>query len=125
MKHGKGLYKFSDGSTIDGQFINDKPAEGVFKTKKGQTEYHGSFKNSQWHGKGKLIFEGGKIYQGEFKAGKFSGVGVLKTPDGEVYEGGFNEGKKHGVGTTYKIGKEDKKKKGEWKKGKRVKWIKI
>lgn len=88
------------------------------------SEYTGSFKNGKRHGRGKLVFQDGKVYEGQFADDKISGIGTMKNPDGKIYEGQFLDGKMHGTGTVYTEGKESKAKKGIWEKGERVKWIK-
>jgi len=66
-------------------------------------EYIGGIKKQQYHGKGTLYDEEGRIiYEGEFKKGKYDGKGILYYPDGSVmYEGGFSRGEYHGKGTLY------------------------
>lgn len=48
------------------------------------------------------------------------GFGTFQWPDGVKYEGEWLDNQKHGTGTIY-LG--NKKRKGEWKNGQRVRWI--
>lgn len=48
-------------------------------------------------------------------------LGKFKWSDGRVYDGGWKAGKQHGEGTF--ISQDGETKRGEWKDGKRIKWI--
>lgn len=121
MKHGKGTWTFSDGSTLTGKFINDSISEGVYRSNN-NTEYKGTFKNSLKHGKGVIKYENGRVYEGDFYEDKISGKGKMVV-NGKVYEGEFLNGKMHGIGIIKKVG-EEKGKKGRWENGKRIEWVK-
>lgn len=58
---------------------------------------------SQWHadrkhGKGVLIYVGGRRYDGEWEQGEKHGFGVLIEKNRDIFEGNFKRGKKHGSG---------------------------
>ena len=59
--------------------------------------YEGKFKDGEFHGRGKQIFEDG-VYEGKFKDGEFHGRGKLTYPAGDIYEGAFKDGQFHGIG---------------------------
>lgn len=58
-KHGKGVYKWSNGDIYDGEFINDKRnGLGVyFWSEKGGT-YRGEWKGDRMNGYGRLTKDG-------------------------------------------------------------------
>ena len=57
--HGKGLYKWTDGGTYLGEYINNiKEGKGIFKWANGKI-YDGSFKNGKPNGSGVITFLNG------------------------------------------------------------------
>ena len=64
----------------------------------------------------------GRVYEGEYKDDKRNGYGIFYWPDGRIYKGYWKEGKQDGIGEFFNP-KKNKWKKGEWEKGKRIKWI--
>lgn len=83
--------------------------------------YEGKFKNSQYHGPGKITFSTGKVITGNFKNGElpeqglieysngdiFNGYiheadagkeGIMKYANGDIYRGSFSDGLKYGYG---------------------------
>ena len=62
----------------------------------------------------------GKTYSGDFYEDKKQGYGTFQWPKGIKYEGGWLDNQKHGMGTIFM---ENKKRKGEWELGKRIRWI--
>ena len=61
--------------------------------------YEGEFKQGQYHGKGRYIFEDGETYEGNWKMGKKHGRGVISYPrNGVRFEGLFENDLKHGKG---------------------------
>ena len=50
-----------------------------------------------------------------------NGKGKFEWPDGRIYKGHWKDGKQNGVGEFYNP-KKKAWKKGEWEKGKRLKW---
>ena len=58
------------GSTYEGQKIGTRPhGEGVLRYRNG-TEYHGSFQNGKFEGKGRLVFPSGTYIEGQWAAGE-------------------------------------------------------
>lgn len=119
-KHGKGRFVWSDGSCYEGDFIeNSLQGIGTFTWKDGRV-YTGQWKNNKMEGKGEFIWPDSKKYVGQYKSDKKWGYGIFIWPNGKRYEGGWFNGKQHGHGIlTIK----DRKKFGEWKMGKRLRWI--
>jgi hypothetical protein len=76
MKNGKGIYKWHDGSTYEGDFEEDLR-----------------------HGNGHFWWANGESYKGDYLRDKRTGHGIYHWPDGANYEGSFLNGKRHGVGT--------------------------
>ena len=76
LMHGKGVYRFQNGSIFDGEFFNN-----------------------QQHGKGKLVQENGDTYEGEWQCGQRHGSGKVTYANGTTHEGGFSCGFMHGLAT--------------------------
>ncbi len=98
-KHGKGSYKFADGTIYTGYFKNDQP-----------------------HGNGSIKYFNGDSYIGEFVNGKMNGQGTYTfSKTGEKYVGQWKDNRRHGQGTLYwsnggnwsGIWENDKQKKGK------------
>jgi hypothetical protein len=62
------------------------------------------------------------MYRGEYFNDKKHGDGIFLWPNGKSYDGNWDKGKQHGIG-YYIDSKKGFRKKGEWKHGKRVKWL--
>ena len=75
-KNGKGIYKWHDGSTYEGDFEDDLR-----------------------HGNGSFKWANGESYKGDYLHDKRTGYGIYNWPDGSTYEGSFLNGKRHGLGT--------------------------
>ena len=75
-KNGKGIYKWHDGSTYEGDFEEDLR-----------------------HGSGHFGWTNGESYKGDYLQDKRTGHGIYNWPDGSTYEGSFLNGKRHGLGT--------------------------
>ena len=66
--------------------------------------YEGQFRNMKKEGKGKMIFNDGRIYDGEWKNGLYHGKGIYTNcfdSKIEKYEGDFKNGKAEGKGIFY------------------------
>jgi hypothetical protein len=72
LKHGKGLFIFSDGARFEGEFEKDFMKDG------------------------RLVWPDGRTYTGQFKDNKMHGLGVFTWPDGRKYEGEYVDDKKDG-----------------------------
>ena len=75
------------------------------------------------NGFGKFEWPDGRKYEGNYKNDKKEGYGVFSWPDGRIYKGNWKNGRQEGEGEFYNP-KNDTWKKGIWKEGKRIKWIK-
>lgn len=115
VKHGKGKYVYCDGSTFEGYYFENEMLEGRFFHAKNLSTYTGRFKDSHYHGHGKIEYheavpssldsettsesistnsEQSTVlreveYEGEFKFGLRSGHGKLKLSNGTLIEGLF------------------------------------
>ena len=70
IRHGKGVYRFDDGTTYIGNWVHGKK-----------------------HGQGRLEMASGEVYDGEWKDDKMHGYGVHLFPDGATFEGQYIDGK--------------------------------
>ncbi|EGR31959.1 MORN repeat protein [Ichthyophthirius multifiliis] len=96
--HGKGIYKWADGSTYDGMWKND-----------------------QMQGFGTFIWPDGKKYMGQFQKNKKQGKGEIHWPDRSFCTGQFLNGKQDGEGEYTNV--KGKAQIGLWKNGQLIKWI--
>ncbi|CAG9330735.1 unnamed protein product [Blepharisma stoltei] len=147
--NGKGIFKYSNGDVVDGEFTNGRihgyakltksdgsfyegefkdnhiERKGFYKWSNGN-QYNGEWINGKMTGFGEFKFNDGKRYVGEFYRDIRNGYGEFFWPDGRIYKGNWVNGKQDGIGeftfTDVKT-KLDKTMKGEWVKGKRVKWL--
>lgn len=95
MKHGTGVYRWSDGTSYAGQWNRD-------------TE----------HGRGEKRYANGDSYQGEWRDGLFHGRGTYRWSDGTRYEGQWEDNMEHGYGVkTFRDGTVQK---GLWSYGELV-----
>lgn len=83
MRHGKGIYIFSNGDYYEGEYLEGefhgfgKYVQHINKSTNEVTTYIGQFKNNYKHGQGKELYADGSEYQGEFKQDKWDGKGLL------------------------------------------------
>ena len=80
--NGKGTLTLSDGTTYEGDFLDNVK-----------------------HGKGIYKWKDGRIYEGMFEDDLKHGQGTLTWPDGYTYKGGFRKGVQHGDGQITENGK--------------------
>jgi hypothetical protein len=103
--HGFGHMFCNDGSTYDGLWTNGKMEgkNGIFRFTNGDT-YQGDFVNEQFHGKGVYTDKNGDIYEGDFVKGNLEGHGkhILVTKE-VAYKGDYKQGKPHGKGALIGI----------------------
>lgn len=100
-QNGHGTYRFEDGSTFEGEFINGRIGqEGILNFANGD-KYLGEWKDQKRHGKGKMIFATGDVYVGEFRENLFSGYGEITYLEGDVYKGQWEYNLPNGEGTMY------------------------
>jgi hypothetical protein len=115
LKHGKGDYKYSDGSYFVGTYVRDRMVSGMFYLAGEKTLYEGSFKDNYYHGQGTMTYETPLVlqnsilmanhlisqghdehavlisYQGNFALGQKNGKGKLVFKDGRTIEGYFRD----------------------------------
>lgn len=117
-KSGKGIYRWNDGSTYEGDYINDvRSGKGRFLWANGET-YQGDYENDERTGKGIYLWPDGSSYEGDFLAGMRHGNGVFRSNSGTAYSGEWLDDLQHGTGVlTYADGKEFK---GIWRQGRLV-----
>ena len=97
--HGKGSYKFADGTMYTGYFKNDQiHGNGRMKYINGDS-YIGEFVNGKINGQGTYSFSSGDKYEGTFKDGLKTGSGTFFYSNGDKYIGQWKDDKKHGQGT--------------------------
>jgi hypothetical protein len=119
-KHGKGKFIWKDGAEYEGDVVmNVLEGFGTHKWKDGRV-YKGTWKNNKMDGKGLFIWPDQKKYIGQYSNDKKSGYGTFIWPDCKKYEGTWFNGKQNGYGILTSKGE---KKYGEWKNGKKVRWI--
>jgi len=121
LRHGRGKYTFSNGSTFEGLYENGSPngygketfpngakyegnylngrfhGEGKFEQPNGIT-FKGTFRDSLLNGKGEFLGADGTVYKGDYLEGAATGYGEYKYPDGTVYGGEVLNGLHHGKG---------------------------
>jgi hypothetical protein len=141
-QHGVGEEVYPDGSKYEGMFENGKKhGKGKFTCNDGQY-YEGEFSLNEIHGKGTYKWNDGRIYSGNWVGNKISGTGVFTWPDKKKYIGSYSTDNKHGYGVF--LWADDKKfegcwvngkqhgygiftngmaQYGEWKHGKKIRWI--
>jgi len=98
---GKGLLKYADGSSYEGEFKHGmKEGEGLVTLKSGLT-YKAKFSYDKETQKGEIVTKNNVNYIGEYKDYLYHGKGRLELSDKEVFEGEFNHGVFEGKGTHY------------------------
>ena len=128
-ENGKGLYKWNNGETYEGQFKNRyRHGVGKYQWEDGDI-YEGNWVEGLQDGRGTqtfngsdslriegkwsngIIFEGkqffrdGAIYEGEYKDGQRNGLGNIRFGNGNSYSGEFKDNQISGKGTfTYASG---------------------
>jgi hypothetical protein len=78
------------------------------------------------HGTGTFSWPDGRVYKGEYVEDKKHGHGVFTWSDGKTYDGSWAHGKQSGIGLFTIKGPDGTTKsarKGEWRAGKRTRWI--
>ena len=112
--HGKGKMELTDGSSVEGTWIDGELTTGR-QVLDGKV-YEGQFLRGKRHGHGTCQFEDGRHYIGTWTNGRMDGEGRMTWPDGMFYEGQYVDDKKSGVGQfTWADGRMYS---GEWSKGK-------
>lgn len=96
--HGTGVFRFSNGTTLEGQFAAGVFVSGTYTTKINYntcvfTVQNGNITSAE------IKYTNGNTYVGDFANGSVSGKGVMKYSNGDNYTGDFQNGLKHGTGT--------------------------
>jgi hypothetical protein len=96
--HGNGVWRFSTGSSYEGEWENGKRhGYGICKFTTGGY-YKGEFKDDLRHGSGYHQSSSGWSYKGSWKDDKRDGHGVMEYPNGDRYEGGWKDSERNGHG---------------------------
>lgn len=101
-KNGSGTFRYPNGSTYTGQFVNGaRHGRGKLIHKNNGT-YEGPFRNNKMHGdNGSMTFANGDRYIGQWTNDHPNGYGIYYFNTRERYEGQFVDGKFNGLGTMY------------------------
>jgi len=100
--HGRGVYKWSDGTVYTGEFADgQKNGKGAL-VYPDQRRYSGQFRSDLYHGHGTYVDSDGSVYEGEFRAGQFEGRGSYRWSNGDRYTGGFRDNLMEGEGIYIK-----------------------
>ena len=98
MPHGKGIYKYSDGSIYDGNWHRGRRhGEGTYTYCNGDV-YIGEWEDGYKSGKGVMKWRNGDVYEGEWAMNKRHGQGHFKGHHGREYKGTYHDDYKHGAG---------------------------
>lgn len=81
------------------------PKFGIFSTPDARITYEGYFKNSKFHGEGKITIDKELVYEGNWVGGFYHGSGRFYERGEFVYEGQFLDSKKSGEGVSFFKGK--------------------
>ena len=86
LRSGNGKIVGGDGTTYEGQWLDDVPnGSGTMHGSDGSA-YTGDFAKGMREGKGKYVDNSGNIYEGSFKDNLFNGEGVLVFANGDKYK---------------------------------------
>ncbi len=85
---GHGLYTTSDGSVVEGTFINDKIEGQVIIRKTNGDVIEGLFRDNQLNGPGRITRASGEILEGDFVSNNIVSGTIIK-PNGDRFEGHF------------------------------------
>ena len=97
-KHGKGMYKWLDGSSYEGDFDEDlRHGVGHFKWSNGES-YKGDYLADRRTGEGIYLWRDGSKYEGSFLNGKRHGIGTFTSSNGSIYVGEWFDDLMHGKG---------------------------
>ena len=89
MAHGFGIFNHTDGSSYEGQWINDKnEGEGKEIWPDG-TKFEGSYKEGVKHGFGIFVWSNNCSYKGNFYNNAMDGIGCYRWADGREYNGSW------------------------------------
>lgn len=89
---------WKDGSSLRGEYTNNKLNGYVRIILKDKTEYIGCMENNRFNGYGTYYSTDGTRIQGYWKDGKIEGIVVETFRDGTVYKGEYKNGYRNGLG---------------------------
>lgn len=96
--HGHGTYRWADGASYTGGFVDGKMhGRSVYRSADGAV-YRGDMCNGRWEGSGMWSFPDGSCLEGQWQKGKLHGVGKAVFRDGSTYEGEWEGGMPRGQG---------------------------
>ncbi|KAL6517710.1 hypothetical protein OROMI_033411 [Orobanche minor] len=99
IAHGKGKYKWSDGTVYDGDWEEGRmTGKGKIFWPTSQTTYDGDFSAGYLNGFGTYIGSDGSIYKGSWKMSSQHGIGRKQYPNSDVYDGCWRQGVREGCG---------------------------
>lgn len=117
-KHGKGTYRWTDGSSYEGDFKeDDRHGLGIFHWDNNQT-YKGDYLKDERTGEGVYTWPDGSEYRGSFLNGKRHGQGTFYNSNGNIYKGAWFDDLQHGQGTLTRS--DGTTMESEWRSGKLV-----
>ena len=96
---GKGKMRYKNGDVYIGTVKAGGAKEGQgLQIAPNGSSYNGEYVNDQFHGTGTFKFVDGASYEGEWSYGLRHGQGIMTYKTGNVYEGSWKQDKKHGPG---------------------------
>lgn len=95
LRHGKGIYYFSDGSWVQGTWENDKlSGNATFYHAQHQRTDQGTFCGTARKGRGMMTWKDGNIYKGTWNDTEegLQGKGIMLSPEGKKEAGKWING---------------------------------
>jgi hypothetical protein len=91
MANGKGVFIDSNGSTYEGDWVDDlQHGKGKETWQEGKIKFSGTYAQGQKSGQGRYEWDDGSYYEGDFENNVFQGQGVYYFAETEKkYEGQF------------------------------------
>lgn len=99
---GSGKMTRSNGATYEGEFLEGM-RHGVGKFTVPEFVYEGQYHRDTRQGKGKIVWDDGRVYDGDWEDDKRHGHGCFTDVAGNVYEGGFVHDALSGHGVTKRV----------------------
>ncbi|SBT70647.1 conserved Plasmodium protein, unknown function [Plasmodium malariae] len=112
---GEAKVKYKNGDKFIGTFDNGKKCKGKYYYSNKST-YEGFYLNEKKNGLGKLTKNELEFYYGNFENGKKKGVGFQRYPNGDFYYGEWTNNRKNGKGIYFFFSTKEYYF-GEWSKG--------
>lgn len=106
IREGKDRYTWDNGTSYDGEWVNNKVNGKGTLTYVNGDKYVGNFVSSKKSGYGIYTWANGDSFSGNWLDDKMSGLGTYKFKNGDEYIGNFDAGLFNGQGTySFKDGK--------------------